>query len=214
MPSDQACHTEECYEVLRADDFNKALDASARSTKRYPQLRTMVERTPTELILRNASGMVIATLKNVQDKASVPGAEFSSNYTSYSFKGYLELLDAYSIEQYFYEGYGHLIVPLNGKAPINLTSYPVVSPDAKHFAVANSDLEAGYEDSGLWLYAYQEGEARLVWSVISNEEGTIHPEWIGPDELMSPARAHVLVRVNKKRGPIFSSVTVKTGRSS
>jgi hypothetical protein len=109
-----------------------------------------------------------------------------------SYEGYRYLANLPEIQQWLvevgqWEGRHYLLIDQQTGKKSKLISYPVISPDRKHFACANAD-PTGYSLEGIQLWQKPAGQPpRLRWQRLNNatQNGirALTPRWEGNNTL-------------------------------
>lgn len=119
------------------------------------------------------------------------GDGYSDDVSYFYLIGYYEFPKpgAFLLSEQYYEGDGNILIPRNTGKEIDVISEPVFAASQRNFACFSSDMEAGYNPTGLEIWAWNGGKCIREFSIRDgqNENGEIWGptslKWVSENEI-------------------------------
>ena len=122
-------------------------------------------------------------------------------FLKHYYLGLLPEIGAHVVEAGQSEGFFFILLSRSTGDTVQLTGFPVLSPDGKHFATASCDIEGGRNPNELQIWSSQRFPPTLEWSMRPNRDlrhpeprvkswGPIRPRWRNETTLSVMAYAY------------------------
>ncbi|TND00501.1 MAG: hypothetical protein FD123_4362 [Bacteroidetes bacterium] len=106
-------------------------------------------------------------LKTVDGKevilANTFAGEGMEDYTRYIYVGSMKTIACWYVDVYEYESYHGLLIDQRNGQQTEMWNKPRLSPDLKHFIVANLDLDAAFTPNGFQLWELTDDGPKKIW---------------------------------------------------
>ena len=118
--------------------------------------------------VRREKGVLFLQVRNgsvIELRDELIGDAFQRNV----FAKVVDELDAFLVEEYYYEGFGFLLISRSTGQQVGLGGAPLPSPKRDRFVATSMDLDAGFISTGIEVYNTTGDSIALEWSWVADD---------------------------------------------